>query len=81
MAKIKIVIEISFAVSKQNIANKFSRRRISALGEKKQTNNTLQNSDNGIISWQLVKSALAVVAKPSLTSIFHSILEVLRSRG
>lgn len=77
MAKIKIVIEISFAVSKQNTANKFSRRRISALGEKKQTSNTLQNSDNGIIPWQLVKSALTTVAKSPLISIYHFILEVV----
>lgn len=43
----------------------------------KETNNTLQNTDNRIISWLLVKSVLTVVAKPSLTSVFHSILEVL----
>lgn len=39
----------------------------------KETNNTLRNSDNGIISWQLAKAALTTVAKPSLASIFHSI--------
>lgn len=77
MVKIKIVIEISFAVSKQNTENKFSRRCISALEEKKQMNNILQNTDHRIISWLLVKSVLTVVAKPSLTSVFHSILEVL----
>jgi len=81
VAKIKIVIEISFTVSKHNITNKFSRRRISALREKKQTNSTLQNSDKGIISWQLAQSAPTVVAKPPLTPIFHSISEVLQSRG
>lgn len=79
-AKIKIIIEISFAISKQNIANKFSRRCIFALGGKKKPNNTLQNSDNQIISWQLVKPVLTGVAKSSLTSIFHSASEVLQSR-
>lgn len=42
---------------------------ISALGKKKQINKPVQKSDNGIKSWQLVKSVVTMVSKPSLTSL------------
>lgn len=42
---------------------------ISALGKKKQINKLVQKSDNGIKSWQLVKSVVTTVSKPSLTSL------------
>jgi len=39
VAKIKIINEISFTVSKQNVANKFSRRHF-CLGEKETNKQT-----------------------------------------